>query len=188
MAYEDLTGKQRLFVDAYIGECNCNATESAIKAGYPARAAYAMGAENLRKPQIRAVIDERMRELTMPPEEILSRLTDHARGNLIDIVDKETGRLPSTLKGLTRQQAALIKKHSVKETKFGENVSVEIHDPQAALLALAKRYELFPDRLDVTSGGEKLGIAYVNDWRGASDPAALPASGAADGEEAGEAL
>lgn len=41
---------------------------------------------------------------------------------------------------------------------------------------------------DVTSGGEKLGIAYVNDWRGASDPAALPASGAADGEEAGEAL
>jgi len=164
VAYEDLTGKQRHFVDAYIGECNCCASAAAIKAGYPARSAASIGWENLRKPEIRDAINARMLELTMPPEEILSRLTEHARGNLLDITG-ESGRLPSTLAGLTRQQAALIKKFQVKETKFGENVSVEIHDSQAALLALAKRYDLFPDRLNVDvdelDGAIAAGLAHL---------------------------
>src|SRR5690242_19570279 len=132
MAYEDLTGKQRLFVDAYIGEANCNATEAARIAGYNGRAGQ-QGWENLKKPDIRAAINERMMALTMPPEEILHRLTEQARGNLKDLAD-ESGALPARLDGLTRQQAAIIKKHSVRPGQHGDAVAVEIYDAQSALL------------------------------------------------------
>lgn len=56
-----LTQKQRLFVDEYIK--SGNATQSAIKAGYATKAAYRTGAENLRKPQIKAYIDAKMSEI-----------------------------------------------------------------------------------------------------------------------------
>lgn len=148
MATGDLTDKQKLFIDAYVGVANCNATEAARLAGYSPETAYAIGAENLKKPQIRSAIDARLLELTMGPEEILARLTAHARGNLKDITNG-TGALPANLKGLTREQAAIIKKHSVRKGKDGTTVSVELYDAQAALRDLAKRYALFPDKLDV---------------------------------------
>lgn len=56
-----LTQKQRLFADEYIK--SGNATQSAIKAGYATKAAYRTGAENLRKPQIKAYIDAKMSEI-----------------------------------------------------------------------------------------------------------------------------
>jgi hypothetical protein len=55
-----LTGKQRLFVEAYQGDARGNATEAARLAGYKgnARTLCQVGAENLRKPNIqRALAD-----------------------------------------------------------------------------------------------------------------------------------
>lgn len=56
-----LTPKQKAFADEYL-ICG-NATEAAKKAGYKEKAAYAMGAENLRKPQISAYIAERQKQI-----------------------------------------------------------------------------------------------------------------------------
>ena len=50
-----LTTKMRAFVEAYCG----NATEAALKAGYSPRTAAFIGAENLKKPQIKEAIAER---------------------------------------------------------------------------------------------------------------------------------
>jgi phage terminase small subunit len=55
-----LTPKQELFVNEYC--IDCNATQAAIRAGYKEKAAYATGAENLRKPQIKVLIDKAMKE------------------------------------------------------------------------------------------------------------------------------
>lgn len=148
MSAEGLTDKQRLFIEAYVGAANCNASEAARLAGYSLDCAGQQGHENLKKPEIRAAIDARLLELTMGPEEILARLTAHARGNLKDITNG-LGALPTSLKGLTREQAAIIKKHSVKKGKDGTHVTVELYDAQSALRDLAKRYALFPDKLDV---------------------------------------
>lgn len=52
-----LTEKQKKFCDYYIQ--TCNATESAIKAGYSKKTAKVIGAENLTKPYIRDYIEER---------------------------------------------------------------------------------------------------------------------------------
>ncbi|MFP3638122.1 terminase small subunit [Paraburkholderia sp. SIMBA_054] len=49
-----LSGKQQRFVDEYL--IDLNATQAALRAGYSAKTASAIGAENLRKPQIAAAI------------------------------------------------------------------------------------------------------------------------------------
>ena len=43
-----LTAKQQRFIEAYDG----NATQAALTAGYSAKTAYAIGQENLKKPEI----------------------------------------------------------------------------------------------------------------------------------------
>ncbi len=50
-----LTVKQQRFVEVYSG----NATQAALEAGYSPRTAAFIGAENLKKPQIKAAIAER---------------------------------------------------------------------------------------------------------------------------------
>ena len=47
-----LTDKQKIFCDEYI--ISLNATQAAIKAGYAEKTAYAIGAENLKKPKIQS--------------------------------------------------------------------------------------------------------------------------------------
>ena len=55
-----LTEKQKIFCDEYI--ISLNATQAAIKAGYAEKTAYAIGAENLKKPKIQSYISERMEQ------------------------------------------------------------------------------------------------------------------------------
>lgn len=61
MAKKKLTAKQQCFADEYL--VDLNATQAAIRAGYSRRTAYAMGAENLKKPQIASYIAERRSEI-----------------------------------------------------------------------------------------------------------------------------
>lgn len=81
-----LTEKQKRFVDFYIE--TGNATEAARKAGYASKAAYAMGAENLRKPQIKAAIDARLKELEdsriAKADEVLKFLTATLRSQVTE--------------------------------------------------------------------------------------------------------
>lgn len=72
-----LSFKQQMFVEEYL---SCfNATQAALRAGYSERSARAIGAENLTKPDIGAVIDERLRESAMRADEVLMRLAEQAR-------------------------------------------------------------------------------------------------------------
>lgn len=61
-----LTVKQIRFIEEYL--IDLNATQAAIRAGYNQKAAYATGAENLRKPQIMKVIKERLSKLSEKAE------------------------------------------------------------------------------------------------------------------------
>lgn len=77
-----LTEKQKLFCDEYI--ISLNATQAAIKAGYAEKTAYAIGAENLKKPKIQSYISERMEQkessLIATQDEVLQYLTSVLRG------------------------------------------------------------------------------------------------------------
>ena len=79
---DKLTLKQKRFADEYI--ISGNATQSAIKAGYSKKTAGVIAVENLEKPNIKAYIDERLKELDdkaiAKQEEVLQYLTAVMRG------------------------------------------------------------------------------------------------------------
>ena len=81
-----LTPKQKAFADEYL-KCG-NATEAAKKAGYKEKAAYATGAENLKKPQIIAYIEERQKEIDdsriASAAEVMRYFTSVMRGEVKD--------------------------------------------------------------------------------------------------------
>lgn len=72
-----ITPKQEKFVDYYIQ--TANATEAAKLAGYSVKTAYSIGNENLKKPDIKRAIDERLNSLkndrTAETKEVLENLT-----------------------------------------------------------------------------------------------------------------
>lgn len=85
----ELTPKQKAFADYYL-ECG-NATEAAKKAGYKEKAAYAMGAENLKKPQILTYIAGRQKQIEdariADISEVLKFFTSVMRGEIKDQFD-----------------------------------------------------------------------------------------------------
>lgn len=56
MAAKKLTAKQQRFVEEYL--IDLNATQAAIRAGYSKKTSYAIGIENLKKPEIMQAVME----------------------------------------------------------------------------------------------------------------------------------
>lgn len=138
-----LSLKQRKFVDAYLSEANGNATRAAEIAGYkdPEQAGY----ENKRKQEIQAEIERRYAENTLSKNEVLTRLSDQARGVGEFIVAHANGTISLDF---ARMEAAgkmhLI--HAIKRTQFGDNI--EFYDAQAALRDIGRHHKLFTDRTE----------------------------------------
>ena len=97
-----LNEKQQRFVDYYIQ--SGNATKAAKQAGYSPNTAYAIGAENLRKPQIQAAIQSRLAQLESEriakDKEVLEYITAVMRGESEEEVVVNVG----TGKGFTRAE------------------------------------------------------------------------------------
>ena len=76
-----LTEKQKRFCDEYL--VDYNATQAAVRAGYSAKSAYSIGEENLRKPELKTYIDERLEQLrsakTATAAEVMEFLTEVMR-------------------------------------------------------------------------------------------------------------
>ena len=121
-----LTEKQRRFVDYYVE--TGNASEAARRAGYAEKAAYRTGSENLRKPQVKAAIDARLREL---------------EGKRIAKADEVMQFLTSTLRGEVKEERVV-----VEGTGEGRSdariirVQVSARDRLEAAKSLLKRYPM----------------------------------------------
>lgn len=154
---EKLTDKQRAFIEAYL--TSWNATQAAIDAKYSKKTARVIGPENLSKPAIQAAIAARLAELKMSADEVLTRLTSHARGSLAPFLRRDTD---GDLYGFDLSEAQplhLIKKASVTrrrqkddrdEVVTVETVTIELYDAQAALQLLGKHHGLFVERVETT--------------------------------------
>ncbi len=77
-----MTEKQKRFVDEFL--IDLNATQAAVRAGYSAETAYSIGAENLKKPEIKRAIEEQLQQIhnarTADAQEIIEYLTSVMRG------------------------------------------------------------------------------------------------------------
>ncbi len=83
-----LTPKQQRFVDEYL--VDLNATQAAIRAGYSAKTAHSMGAENLIKPEVQKAIQAAQAKLSaslnITQEAVLKRLWSIATANPNELV------------------------------------------------------------------------------------------------------
>jgi len=149
-----VNNKQRAFVEEYL--LDFNATQAALRAGYSERTAYSIGPENLKKPEIAAAIQERLEEKTMKADEVLTRLSDMARGDLGDFLDIESMSFDLSLRkakelGLTHLIKKVKQRTITTLKKDGDEeenhyIEIELHDSQAALEKLGKVHKLFVDR------------------------------------------
>lgn len=84
----NLTEKQKRFADEYIQ--SGNATQSAIKAGYSKKTAYSVGSENLKKPEVKKYINERMKDVNedgiLTAKQVMKRYSDIVTGKLKETV------------------------------------------------------------------------------------------------------
>lgn len=139
-----LTGKQKLFADAYI--ITLNATESARRAGYAGNDATlsTVGYENLRKLEILEYVREQLDRYAMSASEVLVQLTDIARGDIADALNSMGGIDP--LEAKRRGKSHLIKRFKAKtittEDSDIQETEIEMHDRLAALTLLAKYHDL----------------------------------------------
>lgn len=149
MAERRLTTKQRMFIEQYF-ICDMNATEAAMIVYKPKSrdVARSMGAENLAKPNIRARVDARLAQFEMTANEVLARLSFHARGSMEDFLDADSFTLDLN-KAKAAKQLGLIKKFKVttiinseKDTRT-DTTEFELYDAQAALVHIGKHLGLF---------------------------------------------
>lgn len=91
-----MTPKQKKFCDEYIK--SGNAKQSAIKAGYSPKTAYSIGNENLNKPELKAYIDGRLKELSnhkiLSAAEVLEYLSRVVAGKETEYVATSKGIFP----------------------------------------------------------------------------------------------
>lgn len=89
-----MTERENRFVDFYIQ--TGNASEAARLAGYSAKTAAVIGAENLRKPKIQREIDARLKKLeserTADAQEVLEHLAKVLRGKEVETVVTASGK------------------------------------------------------------------------------------------------
>lgn len=69
---DGLLPKQAKFVKEYL--ISGNATQAALAAGYSAKTAYKIGAENLRKPQIASLLEQKQSEIAARQDERLAAM------------------------------------------------------------------------------------------------------------------
>jgi len=162
-----LTGKQRLFIAAYL-ENGMNGVRAAQAAGYKGEylTLSAVARENLQKPLIKKAIEAKLRQRTMGADEVLARLSDIAGGTMDDFID------PDSLSVDLRQAASNGKLHLVKKIKYVtvtkddsqvETTEFELYSAHEALRDLAKYHKLLTTQIEIA------------DWRKEAQTLNIPA-------------
>lgn len=168
-----LSPKQQAFIEHYL--TSWNATQAAIAAGYSQKTARAIGSENLTKPDIQAAIQTRLAALKMSADEVVTRLTEHARGSLAPFLDIDAaGALRGFDLGDGKPLHLLRKASVITRTMKGtteKTIMIELHDPQAALVHLGKHYKLFTDNVALSGqlGVKTYQTVSPDDWDNADN-------------------
>jgi phage terminase small subunit len=161
-----LTEKQRRFVDYYVE--TGNASEAARRAGYAEKAAYRTGSENLRKPQVKAAIDARLKELEdkriAKADEILQFLTSTLRGEVKEerVVVEGTGEGRSDARIITVQVSARDRLEAAKSLLKRYPMQLDAKEQKLRLQKLEAEIRAATDG-DQVAGKESLVRIYLPD-------------------------
>ncbi len=148
-----MTKKQKRFVEEYL--IDLNATQAAIRAGYSPKAAYSIGSENLRKPEIRACIEKAMAERSkrtgINQDRIIIELAKIGLLNPKNLInfDEATVKEEATEEDLAAISSIRVKRFP---TKDGEGIEreVKMYDKTKALELLGRHFGMFKDKVEVS--------------------------------------
>jgi phage terminase small subunit len=155
----ELTPKQQRFVDEYL--VDLNGTRAAIRAGYSADSARFIAAENLTKPNIRAAIEERMREraerVKVQADDVLRELTYIAFADVGDIFDFSGGAIrlkpaPEAWRAIASIKVR-VEKGGGDEGQAAKVLEFRLLNKIEALRALGRHLGMFTDRVEHTFPG-----------------------------------
>ena len=166
------TQKRIRFVHHYVRNGG-NGTDAAEKAGYSA--AQQEASRLLSRHVIQAAIQIELRQLLakegVTDEYIISKWKNWAEGRATDYFTTDQGGelAVKDLKDLTEEQKSRVKKISVSNNQHGQNVTVELIDPQKALDRLAEVQGLLSKDTNQTPPDEA--ARYVRDLLAKMDEA-----------------
>lgn len=170
---QGLSQKQQAFIEFYLQ--TWNASEAARRAGYSEKTARAIGAENLTKPDIQAAISDRLAEMKMSADEVLTRLAEQARGSLKPFLRVNRAGDLSGFDLSEGQPLHLLKKASHSKRTYKdtteETVAIELYDAQAALNLIGRHHKLFTDVTEHTGsvGIKTYQTVSPDDWDDSND-------------------
>lgn len=148
---DKLNPRHQLFAECYITN-GFRVTKAAIEAKYSEKTAAAQGSRLLKNVKVQAYISKRMSELVMSKEETLYRISAQGRSDIRDFMGLTTEEIREHPNGW------LIKKFKRKAIitellpggVIHEHVEVELLDPQAALINIAKHHGLLVEKHEHT--------------------------------------
>lgn len=162
----DLTPKQKKFCEEYIFDFN--GTRAAKAAGYSEDTAYSIASENLRKPELKAYIDELQSDLSKTSGiSRLKVLREHEKiafssiAHLHDtwISRKDFEKLSEDQKASIQEISTQVKTSRNVDGTLEENeyIKIKLYDKQRSLDGISKMLGFNePDKTDITSKGEKI--------------------------------
>jgi hypothetical protein len=177
----ELTAQQRRWLIRYL--LHGNATKAAEEAGYthPGK----QGPRLRKNPKILAAIDEYFHTQEMSAKEVVARLSNQARGSLVDFIRFPTNEHGEDIWGIDphldlrkakrANKLDLIKKFKQKRTtridKDGvetqdEYTEIELYDAQAALVQVGRYHGLFTEKIDANVATNDSGMT-VDEWKAA---------------------
>lgn len=126
--------RQQKFADEYL--IDCNATQAAIRAGYSEKTAYSIGDENLKKPVIKAYIEEQLERLHN------EKIADAAEVMMY---------LTAVLRGEAQSEIVVVENIGdyMSEARKVQKAPDERERLKAAEL-IGKRYGIFKDNVNVS--------------------------------------
>lgn len=143
-----LTVKQKLFVEHYLIERN--GTQAARLAGYAgddntlAQVAY----ENLRKPEIRTAIDERLEPFILSANQVLAGLSGIAEVDIADVFEPDGSF--DLAKAKERGVSRFIKSIT-RDKDTGTVTKVEVYSAHEGYRDMGKHRGLFPNKIEISS-------------------------------------
>lgn len=171
--YEEFAGltiKQRRFIEEYC--IDFNATRAAIAAGYSVKTAYSIAFENLKKPEIKQVIQARIDKLTMSADEALIRMSQFARGSFRPFLCVSEGEDVTVVLSSDQAQENLHLIKKIKQTKSyfdgqvtGITTEIELHDAKDAVAKVLQMHGKLVEnkKIDLTSGGKRITLFELPD-------------------------
>lgn len=150
----DLTVKEQLFRDYYLGQARFNGTLAARMAGYSGddNALASLAHHLLRKPKIQSSVRQVLSSAVMGREEVLQRLSQQARASIADVLD-DSGDFDLNLAKERGTDGLVRKIKTRKRIEHGKDGSmteyldhdVEIHDSQKALTLMGNHHGVLGD-------------------------------------------